>query len=95
MGEKSYGPLIDFLCELSESKAKLTTVNEQLILNVWWCWSSRSPCYCFRLSGTPPFKSKDEDSLYDLIKRGELDFSDEFWATVSVNGRQRERERER
>lgn len=39
------------------------------------------------LSGSPPFKSKDEDSLYDLIKKGELDFSDEFWATVSVNAK--------
>lgn len=39
------------------------------------------------LSGTPPFKSKDEDSLYDLIKKGELDFSDEFWANISVNAK--------
>ncbi|XP_048768577.1 serine/threonine-protein kinase 33-like [Ostrea edulis] len=35
------------------------------------------------LSGSPPFKSKDEDSLYDLIKKGELDYSDEIWTTIS------------
>ena len=33
-----------------------------------------------------PFKSKDEDTLYDLIKKGELDFSDEVWNEVSSQG---------
>lgn len=39
------------------------------------------------LSGSPPFKSKDEDSLYELIKKGELDFSEEAWCKVSDNAK--------
>lgn len=33
-----------------------------------------------------PFRSKDEDNLYELIKKGELDFSDEMWNEVSAQG---------
>lgn len=33
--------------------------------------------------GSMPFRSKDEDTLYELIKKGELDFSDEMWNEVS------------
>ena len=33
-----------------------------------------------------PFKSKHEDTLYELIKKGELDFSDEVWNEVSSQG---------
>lgn len=33
--------------------------------------------------GYMPFRSKDEDNLYELIKKGELDFSDEMWKEVS------------
>ena len=40
----------------------------------------------FRFCGNMPFKSKDEDTLYDLIKKGELDFSDEVWNEVSSQG---------
>ena len=34
-----------------------------------------------------PFRSKDEDHLYDLIKKGELDFSDDVWNEVSSSGK--------
>ena len=40
----------------------------------------------FRFCGNMPFKSKDEDTLYDLIKKGDLDFSDEVWNEVSSQG---------
>ncbi|XP_052811117.1 serine/threonine-protein kinase 33-like [Mya arenaria] len=34
--------------------------------------------------GNPPFRSKDEESLYDLIKKGEIDFeSSDLWKEVS------------
>ena len=42
--------------------------------------------FFFRFCGNMPFKSKDEDTLYDLIKKGELDFSDEVWNEVSSQG---------
>lgn len=35
------------------------------------------------LCGSPPFRSKDEDTLYDMIKRGEIDFSGEVWKGIS------------
>ncbi|XP_064594551.1 serine/threonine-protein kinase 33-like isoform X2 [Liolophura sinensis] len=35
------------------------------------------------LTGRPPFTAKDDDTLYELIKKGEVDFSDELWVTVS------------
>ncbi|CAH1800245.1 unnamed protein product, partial [Owenia fusiformis] len=35
------------------------------------------------LVGSPPFKSKDEDSLYELIKKGDMDFSSPLWASIS------------
>ena len=51
------------------------------------CCSNDSFFVTDRLSGSAPFKSKDEDSLYDLIKKGELDFSDEVWSSISSNGK--------
>lgn len=40
-----------------------------------------------RLCGNPPFRSKDEDSLYELIKKGYVDFeTDEKWTKVSEEG---------
>lgn len=33
--------------------------------------------------GYYPFRSKDDDSLYDIIKKGDIDFSDEMWNEVS------------
>ena len=33
-----------------------------------------------------PFRSKDEEHLYDLIKKGVLDFSDDVWTEVSMGG---------
>ncbi|XP_045197496.1 serine/threonine-protein kinase 33-like isoform X2 [Mercenaria mercenaria] len=30
-----------------------------------------------------PFRSKDDDSLYDIIKKGDIDFTDEMWNEVS------------
>ena len=42
--------------------------------------------FYFRFCGYMPFRSKDEDNLYELIKKGELDFSDEMWNEVSAQG---------
>ncbi|KAK3096801.1 hypothetical protein FSP39_003437 [Pinctada imbricata] len=39
------------------------------------------------MSGGPPFKSKDEDSLYDIIKKGEIDFSDKAWVDKPDNAK--------
>lgn len=79
---------------------KLSKLQYRIILSVlgWiiteyeWCvlvirnWVVDHFVDVLRLSGSPPFKSKDEDSLYDLIKKGELDYSDEIWTTISDNG---------
>ncbi|XP_038065822.1 myosin light chain kinase A-like [Patiria miniata] len=35
------------------------------------------------LSGYPPFTGRDEDSLYEAIRKGELDFSGAVWKKVS------------
>ncbi|XP_053093849.1 serine/threonine-protein kinase 33 isoform X1 [Pangasianodon hypophthalmus] len=35
------------------------------------------------LSGEPPFKSSSEEHLFEMIKKGELDFSAPVWDTVS------------
>ncbi|XP_067675965.1 serine/threonine-protein kinase 33-like [Haliotis asinina] len=35
------------------------------------------------LCGYPPFRSNDEDSLYEIIKKGEVDFSEEPWPSIS------------
>lgn len=42
--------------------------------------------YFNRFCGYPPFRSNDEDSLYDMIKKGDIDFSDELWEEVSDEG---------
>ncbi|KAK3602891.1 hypothetical protein CHS0354_018755 [Potamilus streckersoni] len=41
------------------------------------------------LCGNFPFRSKDkdEDSLFELIKKGQLDFSDEIWNDVSADAK--------
>ena len=44
---------------------------------------------CFRLCGLPPFQSKDEDLLYEVIKKVEIDEqfeSLEIWSTISEEG---------
>ena len=40
-----------------------------------------------RICGAPPFRSKDEDTLYSIIKKAEVDFDDDAWKDVSENGR--------
>lgn len=39
-----------------------------------------------RFCGYYPFRSKDDDSLYDIIKKGDIDFSDDMWNEVSDEG---------
>ncbi|KAH3726798.1 hypothetical protein DPMN_052668 [Dreissena polymorpha] len=40
-----------------------------------------------RFCGVPPFRSKDEENLYELIKKGDLDFtSSDVWEEVSDEG---------
>ncbi|XP_078000157.1 serine/threonine-protein kinase 33-like isoform X1 [Glandiceps talaboti] len=45
-------------------------------------WSIGVIAFCL-ISGIPPFHGKDEDSLYENIKKGELDFSAEPWSAVN------------
>jgi len=41
----------------------------------------------FRICGYPPFRAKEEEVLYDSIKRAEVDFSDEKWEEVSEDAK--------
>jgi hypothetical protein len=44
-------------------------------------------CYSHRFCGYFPFRSRnDDDSLYDIIKKGDIDFTDETWNEVSDEG---------
>ncbi|XP_002739098.1 serine/threonine-protein kinase 33-like [Saccoglossus kowalevskii] len=45
-------------------------------------WSMGIIAYTL-MCGSPPFTGNDEDSLYDNIKKGELDFSQGVWPSVS------------
>ena len=36
-----------------------------------------------RLCGYPPFRAKDEGTLYDLIREAKVEFEDEVWSSVS------------
>ncbi|XP_078582354.1 serine/threonine-protein kinase 33-like isoform X2 [Branchiostoma floridae x Branchiostoma japonicum] len=39
------------------------------------------------LAGHPPFFAKEEEKLYDLIKKGELDFSEPVWEDISEDAK--------
>ena len=45
-------------------------------------------CFVFyvRLCGYPPFNGRDEDSLYEAIRKGDLDFTGAVWKKVSDEG---------
>ena len=44
--------------------------------------------HIFRLCGAPPFSSKDEDSLYEIIKNADVQHSDNpKWQSVSEQGK--------
>lgn len=43
--------------------------------------------FIIRLCGYPPFRAKDDNTLYELIKKGVVDFTtDEVWNKVSEEG---------
>ena len=52
--------------------------------------SSCQVCYgfyfFFSLTGTPPFVADTEEKLYELIKKGVVDFSDPCWDTCQESG---------
>lgn len=37
----------------------------------------------YLLSGSPPFKARDEEALYDLIKKGDVLFQEDCWSHIS------------
>lgn len=39
------------------------------------------------LTGRPPFVAETEEKLYELIKKGEVDFSDPCWETCHESGK--------
>ena len=41
-----------------------------------------------RFCGYPPFRAKEEEVLYDQIKKGDIDFTtDEVWKEVTKEGK--------
>ena len=44
-------------------------------------------CFPFSLTGRPPFVAETEEKLYELIKKGEVDFSDPCWETCHESGK--------
>lgn len=40
----------------------------------------------FRLCGEPPFLANSEEKLFELIRKGELEFEDPVWDSVSESG---------
>ena len=40
----------------------------------------------FRLCGSPPFKARDEETLYEYIKKGEINFHDEHIKNCTESG---------
>lgn len=43
--------------------------------------------YLLSLTGRPPFVAETEEKLYELIKKGEVDFSDPCWETCHESGK--------
>lgn len=43
--------------------------------------------FYFSLTGRPPFVAETEEKLYELIKKGEVDFSDPCWETCHESGK--------
>lgn len=43
-------------------------------------------CFIHRLSGAPPFKARDEETLYEYIKKGEINFHDEHIKNCTESG---------
>ncbi|MEE6513236.1 hypothetical protein FKM82_020784 [Ascaphus truei] len=40
-------------------------------------------CFILRLCGDPPFMGSSEEKLFELIKKGDLNFSNLVWQAVS------------
>lgn len=50
--------------------------------NKWDIWSAGVILYIM-LSGYPPFASEDDSETIELIHKGEIEFDDEAWGTIS------------
>ena len=53
----------------------------ECVLLTGWC------LFLVSLTGRPPFVAETEEKLYELIKKGIVDFSDPCWETCHESGK--------